>query len=441
MKTNNSTVIIGLGKTGFSCAQFLSKKNQDIVVMDDRDQPPYLEKFKESLPHQQVILGRYEPSTLEQAQEVIVSPGVAVSNPIFDICRKKNINIIGDIEVFARECTAPIIAITGSNGKSTVTSIVGELATQSGINAVIGGNIGTPVLELIDKKAALYILELSSFQLETTFSLKPSVATILNISPDHMDRYNTLDDYTVAKQRIYQGCQTAVWNRADSKTKPIESIKNLQSFGLDYPRENEFGLIENFLALGGKKLMGCSEVNIKGKHNIANVLAALALGHAQHFPMQSMLDSLRTFKGLKHRTELVIKHNTIEWINDSKGTNVGSTLAAIEGIGSNLMGKIIWIGGGIGKGADFKPLQQAVSKYVRHTILFGQDAKLIANSIKTLPHQLVTSLKEAVEQAEQHAMPGDIVLFSPACSSFDMFNNFEDRGEKFCELVHEVCKD
>ncbi|MCB1660047.1 MAG: UDP-N-acetylmuramoyl-L-alanine--D-glutamate ligase, partial [Pseudomonadales bacterium] len=371
--------------------------------------------------------------------------GISINEPELLSARlNAGIKIIGDIELFCRAVDKPIVAITGSNAKSTVTTLVGLMAQNAGINVAVGGNLGTPVLELLQQSADLYVLELSSFQLETTHSLRAAAAVVLNISEDHMDRYANMQAYHQAKHRIYRHCYFYVTNRQDLLTVPLlpEAIPHT-SFGLDKPDLNTYGVIReqgiSYLAKGQTKLLASHEMGIFGEHNIANALAALALGEAVNIPMAAMLQTLKEFTGLKHRCQLVTKHQGVAWYNDSKGTNVGATLAAINGLGAAISGKILLIAGGVGKGQDFSSLSPALAQYGKAVILLGEDASKIDEAVTAPISKIyVQSLAVAVEQAAQLAKEGDAVLLSPACASFDMFKHYEDRGEQFVALVKSI---
>lgn len=438
--TANKTLIIGLGKSGLATAKFLFERKIPFAVCDTREVPPNLEEFKNTYPMAPIHLGSLSKNFLDKAEEIIVSPGLSIKEPLIAEQIEKGKKIVGDVELFLRYCQAPICAITGSNAKSTVTSLVYEMAKTANIKVKIGGNIGTPVLGLLeDVDTELYVLELSSFQLETTHSLRAKVATILNISPDHMDRYESLDDYVAAKERIYQNCETAVINRADEATfvknfKPTNTI----SFALDKPSQNNFGIIENHLALGEIKLLATSKTYLQGLHHWENALAALALGQACKLPMSAMLETLKSFKGLEHRCQLIKTHNKVAWYNDSKGTNEGAAKAAIESIGKTIKGKVILIAGGVGKSADFTILVDPVRNYVSHAILMGEAKQQLLDIFQdvTQTHK-VSSLDEAVLLANNLSQVNDAVLLSPACASFDMFQNFEKRGEAFETAVME----
>ena len=433
-------VIAGLGKTGMSCVRYLSQFKEKIAIVDNRECPPYIEELKTKFPEIPLSLGKLDPFYLNQAREIIVSPGIPLTEEALINAQKNGAIIIGDIELFAQAAHAPIAAITGSNGKSTVTTLLGEMAKKAQLSVKVGGNLGIPALDLLDKQAELYVLELSSFQLETTNSLKADAAVVLNITPDHMDRYQTLDEYRDAKQRIYAHSKIAIINRNDPYSYTHAPLPNkIISFGLDKPEAHNFGYANGYLLHGEKKLLASSELKIKGQHQIANALAALALGSALNLPMTAMLNALREFPGLAHRCQWIIKHKKVDWYNDSKGTNVGATKAAIDGLGAEINGKIILIAGGIGKDADFSPLRESAIKYVRTVILIGKDAQKISAALKSdVDKTLAKDMQDAVKIAYLKAKEGDAVLLSPACASFDMFNNFEHRGDVFIAAIQEI---
>lgn len=438
---NDLKIIIGLGKTGLSCIRYLARNNHNLAVIDSRTNPPGLQELQKNFPKIPIYLGDFHETILQQASEIIISPGVALSEPSISGCIKQGIKVIGDIELFAGATKTPIVAITGSNGKSTVTSLVGAMLKKSGKKVGIGGNLGTPALDLLEQNADFYVLELSSFQLESTYSLQAAASVVLNISPDHMDRYHDLNEYLKAKQRIYSGCLAAIINRDDPLSyQNVTLPKKVIGFGITQPQNEDFGFANGYLMQGNKKLLAGSSLKIKGQHNIANALAALALGHAIDLPMEKMVLALQEFPGLSHRCEWVAKINNVDWYNDSKGTNVGATKSAIEGLGSNIDGKIILIAGGQGKGADFSPLRQTIAKHARSVILIGKDAPLIAKELDDKASKLLyaTSMREAVAICAAEAKPQDAVLLSPACASFDMFNNFEHRGEIFIQEVKKL---
>ncbi len=439
------TIIIGLGESGYSAAKYCAKNGISCEVIDTRTNPSHAHKFRQEFKNIPLHTGGFHPEILRSAKTIVLSPGIAKDNVEFLAALPQNnsIEIIGDIELFARTMvTAPIVAITGSNGKSTVTTLVGEMAAASGLKVGVGGNLGTPALDLLKPDQDLYVLELSSFQLETTYTLNTAVSTLLNICPDHMDRYKTLEDYLDAKARIFQGSEKIVMNRQeDLVASKIPAKIPVISFGMDLPPSNEnFGLRESaqevILMKGKSDLLSMKEMKLFGRHNAANALAALALGDAIHIPMESMISVLRNFKGLPHRCESVRRRLDVTWINDSKGTNVGATVSAIQGLGNSISGKWILIAGGISKNADFSPMMPIIQQYCRSVVLIGEAASELNNLLKDiLPCVPATTMEEAVAKADKLAQPGDGVLLSPACASFDMFKNFEHRGEIFREAV------
>tara|TARA_R110002051_G_scaffold125530_2_gene198907 strand:+ start:7973 stop:9322 length:1350 start_codon:yes stop_codon:yes gene_type:complete len=439
--TDKQRIIVGLGKTGLSVARYLAGRGLPFAVADTRANPPGLDQLKRFAPMADLHLGELDADLLCKASELVVSPGIALSTPALLQASAAGVSLIGDIELFAREAHAPIVAITGSNAKSTVTTLVGEMAAAAGKHAAVGGNLGTAALDLLDEKADLYVLELSSFQLETTDRLNAEVATVLNISEDHMDRYPNLLAYHQAKHRIFRGARQVVVNRDDDLSRPLVADQlPCWTFGLSRPDFKGFGLIEKdsqtWLAFQFEALMPVAELKIKGAHNQANALAALALGHAVGLPRPAMLEALRQFAGLPHRCQWVGQHNGVDFYNDSKATNVGAALAAISGFAAETAGKQVLIAGGDGKGADFSPLLPAVQQHCRAVILLGRDAPLLENALAgSVPLIRVTNLDEAVAAAAQAAQPGDMVLLSPACASLDMFRNFEERGELFASAV------
>lgn len=431
-------LVVGLGITGYSVVEYLAKKNCNVAVTDSRINPPELTKLKNNFPALELFLGKlYVPA---QITHIILSPGVPITTPEILHAQARGVEIIGDIELFAQTVDKPVIAITGSNGKSTTTSLLGAMAKSCGISAGVGGNLGTPALALLDPKHECYILELSSFQLETTHSLSCIAATVLNVSPDHMDRYTTLESYSAAKLRIYNHAQTAVVNRDDTGTVILGHASQVVSFGLDAPSAKNYGVRllngEQWLSRGDEILMRIADMAMMGQHNVANALAALALGEAAGFAQNAMLQTLRDFVGLEHRCEKVLVSQDVVWINDSKGTNVGATLAAIEGLGKSIRGKWIIILGGIGKCADFTPLIGSIAKYCKSAILIGTDAPILRDVLHdTVPCFMAKDMQMAVHLAREQTVSGDGVLLSPACASLDMFANYAQRGDVFKELV------
>ena len=444
MEKIRPTIIVGLGKTGMSCVRHLARQNYNLAVIDSRTNPPCLEELRRDFPQIPVFLGSFAAAVINEAKEIILSPGVSLREPAIVQAIARGVPVIGDIELFARQTHAPIVAITGSNGKSTVTTLVGEMAKNAGINVKVGGNLGMPVLDLLDDKADLYVLELSSFQLETTPSLKTKAAVVLNVTEDHMDRYCSFDDYLFAKQKIYHNCETAIINRDDQISYSGAKLpKKIISFGLNPSQDSplDFRIHDGYINHANKNLLKINELKIKGLHQAANALAALALGTAINLPETAMLKALREFSGLPHRCQWVAKIDNVDWYDDSKGTNVGASCAAIEGLGQETKGKIILIAGGLGKDADFTPLQKPVKKYARAVILIGKDAPKIEQALKDCSKIIYAdSMENAVLIAKQTAQPNDAVLLSPACASFDMFNNFEHRGDEFVKAVKKTIR-
>lgn len=440
---STETIIMGMGTTGVACLRFLAKQDVPVRIMDNRLHPPYLNIVRQEFPEVPYCVGKFDSEWLAAAQEIIISPGLSLQEPALMKAKEKNIPIISEIELFARHVNAPVVAITGSNGKSTVTTLVGEMAKQAGWKVAVGGNLGTPALQLLQTPAPnLYVLELSSFQLETTCSLQSKAAVVLNISEDHMDRYANLDEYIAAKRRIYDQADTVVINLDDAHVVAmLQPHHKHLSFSL-HPHRGDFTTTIHgdaiYLAHHQEHristLLAVSEIYLQGAVMRSNILAALALGHAVGLPMSAMLDTVRTFRGLPHRCEWVATVQGVDWFNDSKGTNVGATVAAIQGLERS--GQIILIAGGEGKGADFSPLAPIATQHLKAVVLIGRDAPIIAAALQnTVPRVFATSMEDAVHQAANLTTSGDAVLLSPACASFDMFNSYAHRGEVFVTTV------
>ena len=434
-------IVVGLGKSGMSLVRFLARQGLPFAVVDTRASPPELATLREQFPQVEVRCGELDVDFLCRASELLISPGLAIATPALQAAAARGVKLSGDIELFARYAKAPIVAITGSNAKSTVTTLVGEMAAAAGKKVAVGGNLGTPALDLLSDKIELYVLELSSFQLETTEQLNAEVATCLNISEDHMDRYADLQAYHLAKHRIFRGARQVVVNRDDALSRPLVADQlPCWFFGLGKPDFKRFGLLEE----NGEKCLGYQfaallpvrELKIRGAHNQSNALAALALGHAVGLPFEPMLQTLKQFAGLPHRCQWVGEHDAVSYYDDSKATNVGAALAAIEGLGADIPGKLVLIAGGDGKGADFSALKSPVGKFCRAVLLLGRDAELLAAALgDAAPLIRVKTLEEAVQRATEVAEAGDAVLLSPACASLDMFKNFEERGRLFAQAV------
>ncbi len=432
-------LVVGLGMTGLSVVRHLHQENENIVVVDSRSAPPGMDVMINEFPQVPVYCGEFDEAIFMGAAQIIVSPGVSLKENVVRHAVAQGVEVIGDVELFSRLNKVPVIAVTGSNGKSTVVSLLGEMAKKAGINVSVGGNIGVPVLDLIHLNSDLYILELSSFQLESLQSLKPVAAAVLNVSPDHMDRYECYEEYIDAKKQIYRQCQVAVINRDDSSVVKMQAgYSQVSGFTLGAPVQGDYGLRtfdnEQWLCKGGCKLIAEKSLKLSGKHNLANALAALALGEAAGIPSGDMLSTLRSFTGLAHRTQWVAEKNQVSWINDSKGTNVGATVAAINGL--SVENKLILIAGGLAKDADFSALKDAVEKNTRTVVLIGKDAARIEQALQAcVPVFYARDMQDAVQIAENLSHPGDTVLLSPACASFDMFHGFEHRGEAFINAV------
>lgn len=441
--------VVGLGKTGLSCARWLHAQGAEVAVLDSRTIPPALAQLQSELPDVAVLVGGFDASVLAAVDEIIVSPGISVDTPALQAAAAKGTPILGDVELFARAANAPVIAITGSNGKSTVTTLVGQMLRHSGLDAAVGGNLGIPVLDLLRADADWYVLELSSFQLETTNRLPARAATVLNLSADHLDRYPSLAAYGAAKARIFDHAERAVVNRDDPNAMALAAkIGDQVGFSLREPAHDvDYGLLsENqhiWLARGRKPLMPSAEVLMPGRHNLANALAALALAETAGVGPETGCEVLRKFPGLPHRSELVCERRGVRWVDDSKGTNPGATIAALAGIVNDARrgapgaeAQAVLIAGGEGKGADFSTLAPVVRRCARAVVLIGRDAMLLEQALKdAAPLHRATSMDEAVRLADRLAQPGDSVLLSPACASFDMFEDYQHRGRAFAAAV------
>jgi UDP-N-acetylmuramoylalanine--D-glutamate ligase len=436
------TLVVGLGKTGLSVARYLARQGVPVAIVDSREQPPGLARSRAELPDDVALfLGGFHQDAFERAEQIVLSPGVAMHEPEIAAAVARGVPIVGDIELFAQAAKAPVIAVTGSNGKSTVVVLLSAMARRAGLDVRTGGNIGTPALDLIEaNEPDLYVLELSSFQLETLQSLQPQASVVLNISDDHLDRYRDLQDYAAAKQAIYRHAALQVVNLDDPVAAALADTQQpIAGFTASAPAANEYGLLEvageTWLARGEVRLMPASGVQMAGRHNLVNALAALALGEAAGLPLTAMVETLGEFQGLPHRMQYLTEHNGVRWFNDSKGTNVGATLAAIEGVD----GPVVLIAGGDGKGADFSPLAAALQRKGHGVVLIGKDAPLLEAVLQdAVPVRHADDMPQAVQLAAGMAQPGDCVLLSPACASTDMYRNFEARGEAFMQAVREL---
>ena len=438
-------VVAGLGISGVSAVNFLHEKGYRVAVTDSRAVPPGHDQIPADV---QTSFGQFDQDLLLSAEEIIISPGLDPKLPEIQAAIAKGIPVISEIQVLRRATDKPIVAITGSNAKSTVTTLIGLMAENAGKKVAVGGNLGRPALDLTKDDPELYILELSSFQLETTSNLNAEVAVVLNLSEDHLDRHGDMMGYHTAKHRIFQGVKKVVHNRDDSLTRPlVPDATPMQSFGLNAPDMNQYGVLREtdgtmWLARGRGRLLKSSDMYMQGTHNVANALACLALGEAIDLPLDSMLETLKTFKGLEHRCEFVKDVNGVRYYNDSKGTNIGATLAALDGLGAAIevqQGKVAIILGGQGKGQDFTALRESLSKFAKVAVLIGEDRPVMQKAIEATTNLLhAESLAEAVALCQQNTQPNDVVLLSPACASFDMFSGYPQRGHQFVALVNEL---
>ena len=455
------SVVVGLGKTGASCLRFLSKRGIAVSATDSRRNPPGLAELGSLAGSLDLRLGGFDLSLLDDASQVLISPGVSLDEPIARAARDRGIEVLGDVELFARNVHAPVIGVTGTNGKSTVTTLVARMAAAAGRAVLAGGNLGVPALDLLEQPVPdLYVLELSSFQLETTSSLQLRAAVVLNVTADHLDRYPSVAEYALAKSRIFAKAATVVLNADDPLVAGMESERATRNtvarslpipagrgsddavrtvtFSIENP-DADYSLVRQsgrtLLARHGEGLLDVARMKITGLHNAANALAALALGDAVGLPMPAMFEALESFPGLPHRSEWIADVAGVRFIDDSKGTNVGATIAAVAG----MTGPLVMIAGGEGKGQDFTPLAGAFRGKVRHVVLIGRDAPLLAAALKGVSTtQTAASMQEAVELAAGAATAGDTVLLSPACASLDMFRDYGHRGDVFAAAVRRL---
>ena len=439
---NKRALVVGLGLTGRSCVRHLVARGYAVRGVDTRAAPPELEKLRREYPQVELHLGGLPQPLFDDPGLLVVSPGVSLKEASIARAVNRGAQPVGDIELFARAVTAPVLAITGTNGKSTVTALTGAMCQAADLKTLVGGNIGTPALELLEQPAPdVYVLELSSFQLETTWSLNARAATVLNLTPDHMDRYTSLNEYAAAKARVFRGNGTLALNADDARVLGM-SVPGRRAvhFGLGAPlAAGDYGVRahagEEWVVRGEARLLRVSEVLLAGRHNLANVLAAMALSETVGVPAAAQVEAARRFRGLPHRTELVMEKNGVRWINDSKGTNVGATVAALNG----MTAPTILIAGGDGKGQDFRELKSAVTAHARAVVLIGRDAALIEVALgNVVPVQRAEDMSQTVVLARRLAQPGDAVLLSPACASFDMFRNYEHRGDVFRAAVKKL---
>jgi UDP-N-acetylmuramoylalanine--D-glutamate ligase len=458
---DKNIVVLGAGMTGLSCLRFLHAQGLSFAVNDSRTMPfesaNEQAQYEQDYPNAQFVFGQWQQSLITNADIIVTSPGIDLISESIAALISKNCQVIGDVELFclvnnSRINPMSILAVTGSNGKSTVVSLLAYLAKVIGKNAALAGNIGEPILDLLQLEHAgdtqrvnqpdIVIVELSSFQLETLTSMQAIAATILNLSDDHLDRHKTLANYQAIKQRIYRQAKIAVVSREDQATNTLVAEQQIISFGLNKPEQGDFGLSvidhKQVLMFGEQGLISIDELPLAGMHNTLNYMAALALGYSAGWSLSAMIENLAGFIGLAHRCQRVISEDDIQWINDSKATNVGATLAAITGLAPTLTGdsKLILIAGGDGKGADFLPLRTIFNREVSQLITLGKDGAEVANLVSDAIQ--VNTLSEAVAEAKKIAKAGDMVLLSPACASIDMFKNYQVRGEQFITAVSAV---
>lgn len=429
------TIIFGLGATGYSALRFLHGQD-DLTVVDTRVAPPNLEASRADYPDIEFVCGDLDPALFRGADRIIVSPGLPMDHCLLSEARQAGVSLQSDISLFFDHARAPIIGITGTNGKSTVTELVGRILAASGLNVGVGGNIGVPALDLLDDDREAYVLELSSFQLERLERVDVSVATVLNVTPDHLDRYVDFEAYAASKQRIYERCRRAVFNRDDTMTEPDGSVAERISIGLDEPLGDNWGIAtrgaKRFLSRGIARLVDTSALRIRGRHNEFNALAALALVEGMQPIGDAEIAALCEFEGLPHRCVVVAERGGVTFIDDSKATNLGACLAALEGLGDAVRRHIVLIAGGDAKGIDLGPLHDPIERFVHTVVTLGKDASSVEAAVGGDAAVVrVTDMAEAVATAHGAARPGDLVLLSPACSSLDMFKNFEARGREF----------
>ncbi len=435
-KESSKVVVVGLGLTGLSVAKFLRNLGLQFAMVDSRKNPPFNDELLAEMPDVAVFTDGFDPAVFEVATHLIVSPGVSMQEPIIQETIARGAHSLSDIDLFACAVNKPVVAITGSNGKSTVTTLLGDMTKAAGKKVAVGGNLGVPALDLLNDEIEIYILELSSFQLERTSQLNAVAATVLNISADHMDRYANLDVYIEQKQKVYAGNGVMLVNLDCSYASSIKpTTRDILTFGFN---ENaDYSVIETAkgrsLAFHGRAILPVDKLLISGKHNQANALAALALGTVIGLPETAMCAALCSFKGLKHRMQFVANINEVCWVNDSKATNVGACVAALQGFKDS---SVILIAGGDAKAADMSDLVPVLQAKVKALLLIGKDSQLIQHAVNDcIPVLDVGTLKKAVKKAYTIAQAGDTVLLSPACASLDQFANYKERGAQFVAEV------
>ncbi len=434
------TVIIGAGVTGQSCVRYLAPRER-VLLMDTRPNPPGADELARVFPDLRMRFGELDAAILAGCGRVVLSPGLPLDLPDLDACRAAGVPITGDLDLFAEAVRAPVVAITGTNGKSTVTTLLGEMAKAAGRRVRVGGNLGTPVLDLLGADVELYVLELSSFQLELARSFRADWATVLNVSEDHLDRYRDVAEYAEIKRRIYRDVRALAYHRGDPLTRPDdEAGAAAATFGIDAPEGRDYGLRyldgRLVLARGHETLIAADRLRIRGLHNCVNVLAAAALAEFTGIDPQLAVRSVARFSGLPHRCEFVAEVDGRICIDDSKATNPGAVIAALEGLDPDAARNIVLIAGGRGKGLDYTQLAEACAIHARAVVLIGEQAADLRAALgPAVATECAADLPTAVRVALRRAHPGDVVLLSPACASFDMFENFEARGRCFSEAV------
>ncbi len=438
---NSKVLVVGLGKTGLSVAYYLRQLGLQFAIVDSRDKPSFNDDLLAEMPDIPVFTGGFDHAAFEVATHIIVSPGVSMDEPMIKQALAQGVRALSDIDLFACSVDVPVVAITGSNGKSTVTTMLGAMAKAEGKCVAVGGNLGTPALDLLDEAVEVYILELSSFQLERTTQLKAVAATVLNVSADHLDRYVDIEAYARQKQKVFTGEGVALINVDDPYVLAMsESGRKTLTFGLNH--QADYSVLElpegDYLAFRGRAILAVSALKVVGAHNQANALAALALGSVIGLSEEAMCTALRHYKGLKHRMQLVADINGVQWVNDSKATNVGACIAALQGFKKS---NVVLIAGGDCKGADMQELVPIVTEKVKALLLIGKDGGLIKQVMQdAIAIYDAGSLKKAVKKAVKIAEPGDTVLLSPACASLDQFTNYQERGKVFASQVQALVK-
>jgi len=453
-------LIVGCGVSGISCANFLSRNDIKFSIIDSRTNIKNISNINQRYT---IKFGDFQENDFSTADIIIVSPGVSIKHPFIQKAIAEGKEVFGDVDLFCRLVDAPIIAITGSNGKSTVTTLVGDILNASNINAKVGGNIGVPCLDLLsldllsldllgqdhfdsdhsyEAKVDCYVLELSSFQLETTSHLKAYASVILNLSEDHMDRYDSFLDYCNAKQRILNDSKYTIINLDDKLASKLSHAEDSITFSLSTKADFTLGLKsgKEWIFHNEKPFLDISKLRIVGQHNKSNILAAISLCSVFDIALDKTAQAINTFSGLEHRSQLISNYKNVQWINDSKATNVGATRAALNGFSNRPLYLIL---GGQSKGQDFNELLPVLTNNIKQIFIYGEDSDLIANSIKEktkISIQCLPTLKESINEISKLVIDDDVVLFSPACASFDQFDNYMHRGQSFVQYVNEVAK-